>query len=110
MDSGGFGDDHHAACVLVKAVDDAGALLATNAGQAVAAMRQQGINERLVRIAGGRMDNQPRRLIQHNQMCVFIQNVEGNILCFNPGSCSWRNRQDQEGGRDFGRRIRQRLG
>ncbi len=71
---------HDAGCVLVQPVNDAGAHHPANAGQAVAAMRQQSIDQRPVRLAGPRMHHKPCRLVEDNQMVILKQDVQRDIL------------------------------
>ena len=56
----GLGDDHQPARVLVEAVDDARPRDAADAGQAVAAMGDQRVDQRAGVVAGGR-DGRPAR-------------------------------------------------
>ena len=53
-----LGHHHQPRGVLVEPVDDAGRRLAADAGQALAAMRDQRIDERAGPMAGGRMDHE----------------------------------------------------
>ena len=72
----GFSGDDQAACIHIKAVDDAGALLAANAGEASAAMVEQRIDERVVAMAARRMNRQARRFVDHDQVIIFIDNIK----------------------------------
>ena len=76
----GFRDDHDAGRVLVQPVHDAGAALAADAGQALAAMGDEGVDQRAVRIAGGGVDDQAGRLVQHQQIGVLIEYRERQVL------------------------------
>ena len=69
----GFGDHHHAGGVLVQPVHDAGPAFAADAGQGVAAMGQQRVDEGAVQVARRRMHDQPSRLVEHDQVAVLIQ-------------------------------------
>ena len=62
-------------------MDDAGAALAAHAGQAVAAVIEQGVDERAVLVPGGRVDDEALRLIDDEHVLVLIDNVERDILC-----------------------------
>ncbi len=53
-----LGNHHDAAGVLVQPVDDAGALDAANARQAVAAMMDQRVDQRAGPVAGARMHDE----------------------------------------------------
>ena len=66
--------------VLVDAVHDAGALLAADAGQRVAAAEHQRVYERAVRVAGGRVDDHAARLVDDQQIVVLVHDVDGDIL------------------------------
>ena len=78
----GFGRHHNAACVLVEPVHNARALFPANARQAVAAMRQQRINQRAVGAARGRMHHHICRFIDDQQIDILIQHVKRNVLRF----------------------------
>ena len=71
-----FGGDQQPDGVLVEAVDDAGPRLAADAVSSVAAMGDQGIDQRAVRIAGGGMHDQTGRLLDDDQVLVLIDHVE----------------------------------
>jgi hypothetical protein len=57
-------------------VDDARPLDAADPGQARAAMGQQRVDEGAVGIAGRGMDHEPRRLVEHQQVRVLIDDGE----------------------------------
>ena len=75
-----FCHDQKAARVAVDAVDDAGAHLSADAGERIAAMVQQGVDERPVRVAGRGMHNETARLVHHDEIRVLVNNVERDIL------------------------------
>ena len=68
--------DQAAAGFLVQAMDDAGAGDAADAAQLARAMVEQGVDQRVFFVAGCRMHHQPRRLVQHQQRFVLIQDVQ----------------------------------
>ena len=72
MGAVGFGHHHQAGGVLVEPVHDARPLDAADAGQAVAAMGDQRIDQRAGGVAGGRMHHQALRLVDHDQRVVFV--------------------------------------
>ena len=54
-----LGDHHHPAGILVEPVHNARPALAANAQQAVAAMMQQGVDQRTIRVTGRGVDHHP---------------------------------------------------
>lgn len=71
-----LGDDNEAACILVEPVHDAGALDATNAGQAGPTVCDQGVDQRSTGVPRRRMDDQAGRLVDHDQVGVFPHDLE----------------------------------
>ena len=69
-----LGDDQEAAGVLVEPVDDARPPHPADARQAVAAMGDQGIDQRSRLVAGTGVDDQACRLVDDDQVLVFIDN------------------------------------
>ena len=86
-----FGGDNEAAGVPVDAVDDAGALLPPDAGQALPAVIQQGVDQGAVRVPRGRMHHHARGLVHHDDVLVLIHHVQGDVL--GPGLRLLRLRQ-----------------
>ena len=85
----GLGNDHQTTGILVKSVNDSGAGHASDTGQAVTAMRNKGIYKRSIGISCCGMNNESSRLVQHEQVCVFKEDVEFTRLRF--GFCgAWR--------------------
>ena len=76
----GLGHHHQPAGVLVEAVHDAGPLDAADAGQAVAAMRDQRVDQRALGVAGGGMHDQAGRLVDHDERVVLVNNIERDIF------------------------------
>ncbi len=72
----GLGHDQQPARVLVEAVHDAGPRHAADARQALAAMGDQRVDERAVRVARARMHDEPRRLVDDDQRVVLVDHVE----------------------------------
>ena len=75
-----FGHNQQAAGVLINAVDNARPQHAVDAREAVAAMRQQRVDQRAVPVARRRMHNHPLRLVHHHKIIVLIHDVERDIL------------------------------
>ena len=67
-----LGHHHQAGGVLVEPVHDARPLDAADAGQAVAAMGDQRIDQRAGGMAGGGMHHQALRLVDHDQRVVLV--------------------------------------
>ena len=76
----GLGRDHDARGVLVEPVHDARALDAANAHQAVAAMEEQGVDQRAGRVARGRVHHHADRLVDDDQLVVLVEDVERDVL------------------------------
>ena len=75
-----FCDDQKAARVHVDTVDDAGTLFTVDAGEAVAAVVQQGVDERAVLVPGGGMNDQPLGLVHDQHVLVLVDNVQRDVL------------------------------
>lgn len=58
-----LGNHHQPACILIKAVNDARAGNATNAGKRIATMGKQGIDQRVVVVADSGVNGKPCRFI-----------------------------------------------
>jgi hypothetical protein len=76
----GLGDDQQAARVLVEAVDDAGPAHAADAREAVAAMGDERVDQRAGPVAGGRMDDEARRLVDDDEVRVLEDDGERDVL------------------------------
>ena len=57
-----------------------GALDPADAGQAVAAVKQQGVDQRAAGAAGGRVDHHADRLVDDDQLVVLVEDVERDVL------------------------------
>ncbi len=79
---GGVGLGHHkeAGGILVKAVDNARPLHPADAGEAVAAMSEEGVDQRTPVVAGGGMDDKTGGLVDDDDVPVLEDNVEGDVL------------------------------
>ncbi len=76
----GLCDHQQAGRIAIDAVDDTGALDAANAGQLSLAMVEQGIDERAVWMPRRRMDHQASRFVDDDQMLIFENDIQRNIL------------------------------
>ena len=75
-----LGRDEQTGCVLVDAVYDAGPPLPADAGEAVAAVGEQGVDERAVLVPGGWVHDHAARLIDDDEVIVLIHHVQRQIL------------------------------
>ena len=75
-----LGHDQDAAHLLVQAMDDARAAHPADAGKAGAAMRQERVDERAVRMPRCRMHDDPGGLDQHDQVLVLEDHLERHRL------------------------------
>ena len=75
-----FRGDEQAGGVPVDAVDDSGAQFAVDAGEGGAAVIEQGVDQRAVGVAGGGVDHQTHRLIDHDHVAVLIDHVQRDVL------------------------------
>ncbi len=71
-----LGDHHQPGGVLVEAVDDARPLDAADTGKTFAAMRDQRVDQRAGGMSGGRVDDQAARLVDDDQVVVFVDDVQ----------------------------------
>ena len=75
-----LGGDDETGGVPVNAVDDAGPLFTVDAAQTVAAVPQQGVHQCAVRVAGGGVDDQSHRLVDHDDVLVLVHHVQRDVL------------------------------
>ena len=83
--------DHQPGGVLIESMHDAGAADAANAGQAFAAMRNQGVDQRPGLVTRSRMDDHPLRLVDDDQIVVLVNDIERNGFPFGFGRYRWRH-------------------
>src|ERR1700722_3843877 len=76
----GFGDDEEPGRVLVEPVHDTGPLDPADARQARSAMADQRVDQRARRVARRRMDDEPGRLVDHDQMIVLVDHGKFDVL------------------------------
>ena len=75
-----LGDHHDAGGVLVEAMDDAGPFFPAYARQSIAAMGEEGVDQRAVLVAWGRVHDEASWLVEHDEITVLEQDGEGNRL------------------------------
>ena len=75
-----LGHHHDSRGSAVQSVDDPRSEHASNAAQ-VADVVQEGVDERAVRVSGRWVNDHPRRLVDHNQVDVVVQDVDREGLC-----------------------------
>ena len=75
-----LGNDQEPGGSLVDAVDNAGALFPADAGETVAAVVQQCVDKRPVRMPRCGMHDHTTRFIDHNDVAVFKYNLQRNGL------------------------------
>ena len=66
--------------ILVDAVDNAGAQLAVDAGEAVPAVIEQGVDQRAVPVARRRMHHKPLWLVDDQHVLVLVGNIQRHGL------------------------------
>ena len=75
-----FGRDEQAAGVPVNPVDDPRPKLAIDAGQALAAVKEQRVDQGAVGVAGGGVDHHAHRLIDLDHVLILIDHLQGDVL------------------------------
>ena len=75
-----LGGDDEAAGVPVNPVDDPRPELAVDAGEALAAVVEQGVDQGAVGVARGGVDHQPHGLVHHDDVPVLVHHVQGDFL------------------------------
>jgi Family of unknown function (DUF6476) len=94
-----LGDNEQAGGILVEAVDDARPADAANAGKAIAAMGDQRVDEGSRVMAGGRMNDEARRLVDDDQVVVLIDDCQAHRFGAGRGIGRFRDRHSYPGGR-----------
>ena len=74
-----FGNDQAAARVFVETMHNSGTLFPADSGQRLAMMKQR-VDQRVLAVAGSRMDDQAGRFVNHNQIIVFMENFERDLF------------------------------
>ena len=75
-----FRRHHHAGRVLVQTMDDPRTHHPANAGQAVAAMGDQRVDEGAVGLAGAGMDHHAGRLVEDDDVVVLEHDIQRDVL------------------------------
>ena len=75
----GLGHHHETGGVLVEAVDDPRARHTADPRQVVAVVKQ-GVDERAAGVPGRRVDDQTGRFVDHQQLGVLVDDLEGQVL------------------------------
>jgi hypothetical protein len=72
---------HHqaAARFLVQSMNNARALLSTHAGK-IRAMMEEGVDQSMLAMARARVNHQPGRFVDYDQIVVFKKNIERDRL------------------------------
>ena len=92
----GFRDDQTAGSIFIEAVNNTGTLHSADAGELAFAMMEQGVDQSAVGISGGGMDDHSVLFVEHDEVLVFENDVQGNVL----RSCHIRNGfRDDDGNR-----------
>ena len=94
-----LGDNEKAGGVLVKAVDDARPADAADAGKAIAAVGDQRVDQGSRVMAGGWMDDETGRLVDDDQMGVFIGDGQAHRFGVGRGIGRFRHGQSYLGRR-----------
>ena len=76
----GLGDHHEARGVLVEAMHDAWALHPANAGEALPAMGDERIHQCAVGMAGRRVHDEARGLVDHDDVRILMEDRQGDFL------------------------------
>ena len=90
-----LGRDDQPAGILVDAVDDARTRDAADPRQLPRAMVQQRVDQRAVKVAARRMHDQPRRLVDDDQVFVLERDDEVDVLRHGFGRGGGRQRDEQ---------------
>ena len=108
----GLGDDHEAARILVEPVHDPRPPHAAYPREALAAVREEGIDEGAVGISGSGMNDEARGLVEHQQRLILVADVQRDRLCLRRGIDGRRKRNlaalawfDPQGGVRYGRAV-----
>lgn len=75
-----LGHDKAAAGLLIKAVNDSRPSDPADAAELPFAMVEQCVYKRVFLVTGGGMHHQPRRLVEHEQRVILMQDVERDFF------------------------------
>ena len=105
-----LGGDHDAGRILVEAVDDAGPSDAADAGESLAAMKEQGVDQRAALGAAGRVDDEAGRLVDDDEVFVLEDDIERDVFRFGQRADGDGQVDGLDGaGDDFGAGVGRRL-
>jgi hypothetical protein len=76
-----LGDDHDPAGVFIQTVHDPRTDFAAHSAEA-ANVKQKGVDERLIRVARRRMDDEPGGFVDDRDVIVFVEDRQWKILRF----------------------------
>ena len=85
----GLGDDQQTRRILVDAVDNAGARHPADPGQAAGAVVEESVDQRPIEIARSRVDNKASWFVDNEQMIIFEDNIEGDVLRCGRSGCGF---------------------
>ena len=105
MGAVGLCHDEEPARVLVEPVHDPRPLNAADAGEALAAMGDERVDQCAAVMAGGRMDDEPGRLVDHDELLVLMDDAERDRLALRLG-----RRRSRDFEHDLGARLHPRRG
>jgi len=91
----GLGDDHQPARALVETMDDTGPANPADPGKARTTMVDQRVYECAVRVSRCGVDNQPRGLIDDDQMCILKADIQRDRLRYRRRICMIREDYDE---------------
>src|SRR5206468_7083711 len=74
-----FGHDKTAARLFVETMNDSGALFSADPRQH-RAMVEECVDQSVFAMTGARMNDKPRRLVDHDEIIVFEKDLKGNLL------------------------------
>ena len=84
-----FGDDKTAAGLFVETMDDAGTLFSADSRQRRAVVKER-VDQSMFAMTSARMNDKPRRLIHHNEIIVFEENLKRDLLWQGLDLFQWR--------------------
>src|SRR6266487_1942430 len=74
-----FGHDKTAARLFVETMNNSGALFSADSRQHRAVVEER-VDQSVFTMTGTRMNDKPRRLVDHDEIIVCNENLKGNLL------------------------------
>jgi len=74
-----FGHDKTAARFFVETMNDSGALFSADPGQHRAVVEER-VDQSVLTMTGAWMNDKPRRLVDHDEIIVFEENLKRDLL------------------------------